>query len=79
MGRVSAEIVEDAKARLRRLLGDERAEAIREEVLAEIGGSLENADDVYRFAQALGRRGGLYSAVGSALKVKAILSGADAG
>lgn len=72
-------IIDDADARMKRLLGEERAREVREEILREIGGSLVTADDVYRFASALDRRGGLLSALGSALKVKAILSGATAG
>ncbi len=70
-------LVAEVHSRLDRILGPTEAKAITADVLQEIGrATLSNADDVMLFANALVARGGLHGAVGSSLRVKAILAGA---
>lgn len=68
-----------AIAKLRQVLGDDRANALVARKMLELGlTSLDTADDRYRFGGALIKDGGLYEAIGRAIMVQAILQGAVA-
>jgi hypothetical protein len=72
-------LLNEIRARLSRVLGQERAEELIREVLAEIGlAELVTADDLLAFGKALGARGGMLRVVGNALKTQAVLRGATA-
>jgi hypothetical protein len=64
-------------AKLVRLFGEARTQALVEDVMRENGiAQLETADDRYRLGGGLVRRGGLLESVGRAIRVQAILHGA---
>lgn len=64
--------------KLKNVLGADKADALVDEVLAEMGlVTLGTADDRYAFGEALVKRGGLLEAIGRSIKVKALLHGAS--
>lgn len=66
-----------ALAKLFNLVGRERAEPLIEETLKRAGlRALVTPDDRYRFACELMTKGGIYEAIGRAIKIQAILHGA---
>jgi hypothetical protein len=70
---------QDVVFKLAKVLGAERADALIHEMCAETGiASLESPNDRYRFAEALIAREGVYEAVGRAIRVAALLQGANA-
>lgn len=61
-----------------RILGDEKARELVEQVQAETGlTSFDGPDDLYTFGHALVRRGGLLEAIGRSVKIQALLRGAQ--
>lgn len=68
-----------AIAKLRQVLGKERADALVTKKMLELKlSTLDSADDRYRFGTALTRDGGLHEAIGRSIMVQAILQGAIA-
>jgi hypothetical protein len=68
-----------AFGKLSNVLGADQARRIMSETLARLGlAHLTSADDLYRFAQEVGRLGGFASAVGGLLGVTAVMRGANA-
>lgn len=67
---------ETVTLRLEQVLGKRQAATLVAQTMAEAGlADLRTANDQLRFADALIPRGGLYEAVGRALKIQAILNG----
>jgi len=67
----------DAVQKLVNVLGAERANVVVADTMRKAGlKSLESAQDRYRFACELMTRGGLFEAIGRAMKIQAILHGA---
>ena len=67
----------DAVQKLVNVLGAERANVVVVDTMRKAGlKSLESAQDRYRFACELMTRGGLFEAIGRAMKIQAILHGA---
>jgi hypothetical protein len=63
--------------KLLRLLGPEKGAALIREIMRQLGlTEIRTPDDRLRFGGALIERGGLYEAVGRAIRVQAILHGA---
>ncbi len=66
-----------AQAKLVRVLGPAQAAQVYAETLAAAGlTAIASADDLYRFATHLSKRGGFAAAVGGLLSVAAVLRGA---
>ncbi|MGE0322952.1 MAG: hypothetical protein AB7K71_01885 [Polyangiaceae bacterium] len=64
--------------KLAQVLGKKTALDVVAKTMSDAGlQKLDNADDQLRFANALIPRGGLYEAVGRALKIQAILNGGN--
>lgn len=69
--------VEQALERLAKVIGRDKAAALRKEALAANGLlTLDSPQDVLVFAGYFIRRGGVVEAIGHAMKVQAILRGA---
>ena len=67
----------DALQKLVNVLGVDRANSLIAETMKNAGlTSLDSAQDRFRFACELMTRGGLYEAIGRAMKIQAILHGA---
>jgi hypothetical protein len=68
---------EVALAKLSSVVGSERAAEVFAATLLEIGlDDLSSVDDLYRFAESVGRREGFVGAVGALLSVHAVIHGA---
>ncbi len=77
MTNTPAPTADPAFQKLVNVLGRERAQTVVNETMRAIGVSkLVTADDRYRFACELMKRGGVLEAVGRAVKIQAILHGA---
>ena len=69
-----------AHQKLLHVLGRARAEALTQETLRKIGRpSLADAESRLLFGHALTHQGGVVEAIGRAIKIQAILEGADEG
>ncbi len=66
-----------ALTKMVRILGEQRARRLLDEILACLGVQLRDADALLRFATELSTRGGFEGAVGAMLSVQAIMHGAD--
>lgn len=67
-----------ALGRLVKLMGDRRGSALFRTILQEHHmEEMRTADDLMTFALALMARGGVYEAVGRAVKIQALLDGAE--
>lgn len=67
-----------ANQKLVHVLGRARAEALTQETLRTIGrGSLADAESRLLFGHALTHHGGVVEAIGRAIKIQAILEGAN--
>lgn len=68
---------DQALERLAKVVGQEKAAAIRAQALSAIGlEALVSPQDVLHFADALIPQGGIVEAIGRAMKVQALLRGA---
>ena len=68
-----------ALVKLKNMLGEAAAQVLIDEIYRELGlTNLDDADDRFRFGNALVPRGGVIEAIGRSIKVQALLHGADA-
>jgi hypothetical protein len=64
-------------AKLRNVLGQDRANVLIQSLLAQLGlDGLRTPDDRLRFADLLVERGGVLASIGRSVKIQAILHGA---
>jgi hypothetical protein len=71
--------VDPAISKVLTVMGRERGMAVVEETMRQAGlAAMRTPDDRYAFACALMVRGGIFEAVGRAIKIQAILHGAKA-
>ncbi len=75
---MTSHMIKEVTERIERVLGKEGAAALIATSCTELGiEQLKTSDDVARLGDLLIASGGLHEAIGRAIKVKAILSGAS--
>ncbi len=65
-----------ALTKMTRILGEQRARVLMDQVLTTLGVELANADELLQFANELSKLGGFEGAVGAMLSVQAVMHGA---
>lgn len=72
-------VSELAREKIAAVLGLVAARRLVDEIVADVGGKLETADDLLRFADRLAERKGFEGALGAMLSVTAVMHGAKRG
>jgi hypothetical protein len=71
-------VVSPAVAKLLRMLGPERGNAVVQETMKQLGlEAVKTPNECLRFGEALIKRGGLLEALGRSIKIQALLNGAN--
>ncbi len=65
-----------ALTKMTRILGEQRARRLMNQILASLGVELRDADELLQFASELSKLGGFEGAVGAMLSVQAVMHGA---
>lgn len=66
-----------ALTKMTRILGEQRAHRLMEQILESLGIELQGPDELLRFAAELSKLGGFEGAVGAMLSVQAVMHGAS--